>query len=193
MRCHAASHAWTTRVEALQFRELEIQKSLVELDQRAESPAATDGDRIDRRTAYAALHLTRGQLASLRGEYWVSVLEEFGLFPNYTLLDDSVSLEVAVSWMDPDTQTYQYEPLVLERGSAQALRDFAPGDVLCERLRDRDRRDRARPGQRGRADLGMLSRVRVRPGRGETGTTASVPPARGATTRRSRTSTNASR
>ncbi|MFJ4108639.1 DEAD/DEAH box helicase [Oerskovia enterophila] len=127
VRCHAASHAWTTRVEALQFREQEIQKSLVELDQRAESPAATDSDKVDRRTAHAALRLTRDQFASLRSEYWVSVLEEFGLFPNYTLLDDSVSLEVAVSWMDPDTQTYQYEPLVLERGSAQALKDFAPG------------------------------------------------------------------
>ena len=35
-----------------------------------------------------------GAAEHLRGEYWIGVLEEYGLLPNYTLLDDSVTLDV---------------------------------------------------------------------------------------------------
>ena len=38
------------------------------------------------------------------------MLEEFGILPNYTLLDDMVTLDVSVTWIDPETQEYKYEP-----------------------------------------------------------------------------------
>ena len=37
--------------------------------------------------------------------YWIGALERFGLLPNYTLLDDSVRLDVAARWIDPDTSS----------------------------------------------------------------------------------------
>lgn len=61
------------------------------LRQLAESPAAVDDDQRALRTAESALKLVDAQTARLRGEYWISVLEEFGLLPNYTLIDDSVT------------------------------------------------------------------------------------------------------
>ncbi|UFU01872.1 DEAD/DEAH box helicase [Ruania suaedae] len=132
-RCHAAAREWQHRLETLQFRRQEIERSLPELRQKADLPAATETDQRELRTAEAALRLTNHQLADLRGEYWISALEEAGLFPNYTLLDDSVKLDVAISWIDPDTQQHQRDAVSIERASAQALRDFAPGSTFYAR------------------------------------------------------------
>src|SRR5690606_13470544 len=90
-------------------------------------------DKDNYRTAKAAHGLAGKQLGELRGEYWVSTLESFGLLPNYTLLDDSVTLEVSLSWIDPETQEYRDEPFTVARGSAHALRDFAPGATFYTR------------------------------------------------------------
>ncbi len=135
-RSHEASIAWRTRMEGLAHRELEIQAALSAPDGlrvRADSPAATEADERARRTAEAAVKLTQYQRAEASSEHWVGVLEEYGLLPNYTLVDDSVSLEVSLSWMDPDTQEYRTEHMELSRGSAQALRDFAPGATFYAR------------------------------------------------------------
>ncbi|MFI8523096.1 DEAD/DEAH box helicase [Promicromonospora sukumoe] len=132
-RLHEASLAWQDRLETLNHREKEIQRAVPELQLRAESPAHTKDDEQSLRTAQAALRLVQRQRADLTGEHWVAALEEFGLLPNYTLLDDSVTLEVSLSWIDPDSQEYQNERMELTRGSAQALRDFAPGAVFYAR------------------------------------------------------------
>ncbi len=81
----------------------------------------------EERTATSALRLVNREIAETGTEYWISALERVGLFPNYTLLDDSVTLDVAMSWFNPDTQQYEHEPVSYQRGSAIALRDFAPG------------------------------------------------------------------
>ena len=57
------------------------------------------------------------------------MLEQFGILPNYTLLDDGVVLGVALTWIDPETQEYRSEP-TSTRSSANALREFAPGSNL---------------------------------------------------------------
>ncbi|AEG43909.1 DEAD/DEAH box helicase [Isoptericola variabilis] len=133
-RCHDASQRWQQRLETLNHRVTEIETAINgELRAKAESPAATDDDKRALRTAVAALGLTKAQRGELQGEHWVATLEEFGLLPNYTLLDDSVTLEVALSWVDPDTQDFRSEQLELNRGSAQALRDFAPGATFYAR------------------------------------------------------------
>ena len=135
-RTHAASQAWSARLETLAHREKEIQTAINAADGlriKAESPAATSDDERALRTAQAALKLTQYQKAQASTEHWVGGLEEHGLLPNYTLLDDSVSLEVALSWVDPDSQEYRTEHMELNRGSAQALRDFAPGSTFYAR------------------------------------------------------------
>ncbi|GAA4682409.1 DEAD/DEAH box helicase [Pseudonocardia yuanmonensis] len=124
---HEASGRWQATVEELQHRRKTIDDALPALAAQANSPAATDDDQRALRSAETARKLTVGQLAHLQGEYWIGVLEEYGLLPNYTLLDDNVTLDVGLSWMNPDTKTFQTDHARLQRGSAQAIREFAPG------------------------------------------------------------------
>ena len=130
---HTASLRWQQTVETLKRRETEIAKVLPEMEAKVESPAATDDDRRALRSAKAARSLTRGQLAHLRGEYWIGVLEEYGLLPNYTLLDDTVTLDVGISWIDPDSNDFRSDHAQFQRGSAQAIREFAPGATFYAR------------------------------------------------------------
>ncbi|PXY20009.1 DEAD/DEAH box helicase [Prauserella flavalba] len=130
---HAASARWQSTVETLRQRQEKIAELLPDLEARVTSPAATDDDEQALRSARATAKLTAGQLAHLRSTYWISVLEEYGLLPNYTLLDDSVTLDVGLSWTDPDTGAHEYGSAQFNRGSALALRDFAPGATFYAR------------------------------------------------------------
>ena len=132
-RIYTEAHRWSHEIEMLGHRAKDIEDALPELQERHDSPAATDDDKSALRTARAALKLTRRELADLRGDYWIRVLEEHGILPNYTLLDDSVSLEVAFSWIDPDTGEYENDPQTFKRGASMALRDFAPGATFYAR------------------------------------------------------------
>jgi ATP-dependent helicase YprA (DUF1998 family) len=126
-RLHDEAHRWAHAVETLGFRRTAIAAALPELQKVADGPAATDDDKRAVRSARASLRLTIQQLADLKGEYWIGVLEEYGILPNYTLLDDTVTLDVTLSWVDPDSGEYMTEPYSYHRGGSQALREFAPG------------------------------------------------------------------
>ncbi|MBT8225806.1 MAG: DEAD/DEAH box helicase [Dactylosporangium sp.] len=130
---HAASHRWQQTVATLKQRQTTLVALIPELTARVTSPAVTDDDRQALRSAEATRKLTAGQLAHLRSTYWISVLEEYGLLPNYTLLDDTVTLDVGLSWTDPDTGAYEYGSAQFQRGSGQALREFAPGATFYAR------------------------------------------------------------
>ena len=122
-----ASQRWVAAVEGLARRRAAIELVLPELEKIAASPAASDDDRRALRSARAAVMMTRKESQRLTGEYWIGVLEEFGILPNYTLLDDMVALDVSVNWIDPETQAFQSEESSIARSSANALREFAPG------------------------------------------------------------------
>lgn len=124
---YEASRSWREGQETLRHRRSEIEAVIDDLHRHAESPTATVDDKEAERTARSALALVRRQIAEAGSEYWISALEEYGLFPNYTLLDDSVTLDVAMSWYNPDSGSYEHEPDSFQRGSAAALREFAPG------------------------------------------------------------------
>ena len=126
-RIFTEAKRWAHTVQTLDFRRQAIQAAIPALQQVAEGPAATDDDKRALRSAKASLKLAHKQLSDLRGDYWIGVLEEHGILPNYTLLDDSVTLDVTLSWVDPDTGEYETEPFSYHRGGTQALRDFAPG------------------------------------------------------------------
>lgn len=129
----AASRRWQQTVATLRQRHAKIVELLPELEARVQSPAATEDDKQALRSARATGKLVTGQLAHLRSTYWISVLEEYGLLPNYTLLDDTVTLDVGLSWVDPDTGENEYGSARFERGSAQALHEFAPGATFYAR------------------------------------------------------------
>jgi hypothetical protein len=128
-----ASDTWRATVAELQRRLERIDALQPELEVRAGSPAATDEDRRALRSVISARILTNAQLATLRGEYWIGVLEQYGVLPNYTLLGDAVVLDVGISWTNPDTDDYEYEPAQIARSSATAIREFAPGSTFYAR------------------------------------------------------------
>jgi ATP-dependent helicase YprA (DUF1998 family) len=128
-----ASQRWVSAVEGLAHRRAAIEQALPDLIRIEASPAASDDDRRALRSARAALAMTRKESQRLTGEYWIAVLEEFGVLPNYTLLDDMVTLDVSVTWIDPETQEYHSEPESFLRSSANALREFAPGATFYAR------------------------------------------------------------
>lgn len=130
---HRASQDWNQVIETLQRRQREVEEVLPGLRAAAESPAATEDDRRDFRTAEATLKLTRGELSTLRTQHWVASLEERGILPNYTLLDDIVTLEARVTWVDPDSGRFESDSRTVRRDSAQALRELAPGATFYTR------------------------------------------------------------
>lgn len=124
---HLASASWRTTVEALERRRKQIEESLPDLELRAKLEQAEDEDKRAHRTALGALKLTQRQLKDLRGEHWISVLESYAILPNYTLLDDTVTLDVTLNWIDPDTDEYHSDGVTYSRGASVALRELAPG------------------------------------------------------------------
>lgn len=122
-----AARLWSQDVEELNARRQEIVEKLPELEAKAESSAATADDVQAPKTAVATRKMLSGELRRLTGKYWISVLEEYGVLPNYTLLDDSVSLDVGVSWRDIDTNAFITESVGYQRGASIALTELAPG------------------------------------------------------------------
>ena len=126
-RLLAESQRWRHRVETLGHRIVAIEASIPELERLAALPVASDDDKDAYRSAQASLRLAKRQRAELQTGHWVSVLEEAGILPNYTLLDDSVTLDVGLSWLDPDSGEYETENWSYHRNAALALRELAPG------------------------------------------------------------------
>lgn len=126
-RLLAESQRWRQRVETLGHRITAITGAIPELQKLAEVPLALEDDKDAYRGAQASLKLAKRQRFELQSGFWVSVLEEAGILPNYTLLDDSVTLDVGLSWVDPDSGEYATENWSYQRNAALALREFAPG------------------------------------------------------------------
>lgn len=128
-----AARLWADDCDELKARIDDIEKAMPELKAMAESNAATDEDKRAPKSAEATQRMLRGQLFALRDEYWISVLEKYGLLPNYTLLDDSVNLDVGVTWQEVETQDYVTETISLQRGAAVAINELAPGATFYSR------------------------------------------------------------
>ncbi|MDN5914713.1 MAG: DEAD/DEAH box helicase [Pseudonocardia sp.] len=86
------------------------------------------------------LRRLKGELAAAfrsRGKrnrtYWISALEARGLLPNYSLLDDSTTLDVGLWWFDEETGAADAEEDSYVRGSRTALRELAPGATFYVR------------------------------------------------------------
>lgn len=124
---NAAAHQWRIDLDELTKRLKSVEDELPEFERRATAPTATDDDRRALRTAKGSRKLLARQISSITDDYWIAVLERYGVLPNYTLLDDSVTLDVGVTWMDPDSGAYQGDSLSYQRGSRVALTELAPG------------------------------------------------------------------
>ena len=126
-RLMSAAYQWQLDLDELTSRLQTVEADLPEFERRASSPAATDDDRRAYKIAKGSRKLLGAQINSLTRDYWISVLERYGVLPNYTLLDDAVTLDVGVTWIDPDSNEYMGEELSYQRGSRVALTELAPG------------------------------------------------------------------
>lgn len=121
-----AVQRWNRQVDVISFRRKEIADAIPDLEAAVAlglDPNAED----DLRTAQITHRMLGRQLQELHTDHWVAALERFGLLPNYTLLDDSVTLDAAISWVDPETNQWQEDPVSYERGAAVAIQELAPG------------------------------------------------------------------
>ncbi len=99
-------------------------------------------DAIDRLDGETALdHDQEMDLASLRGqrsavvkllhqlrrEYSLSALERLGLLPNYSLIDDAVTL-TATTWSKAGDGGYETDIVEYKRAGRLAIKEFAPGN-----------------------------------------------------------------
>nr|WP_245597113.1 Zn-binding domain-containing protein [Jiangella gansuensis] len=123
----SAIRSYQHELDDLGRRSGALADSLPELIQAAERATATDEDQRNRRAAEAEQRALDMRRAALRGQYWINALEERGVLPNYTLLDDTVQLDVSLRWYDHDTGDFHHEPQTYQRGASVALTDFAPG------------------------------------------------------------------
>lgn len=102
--------------------------------ERFRSFDADNAERVDAETALrkaqANHRFFKRQLETITGEYWISNLEKYGVLPNYTLLDDSVELNVDVTTWDPDSRERNTDVESYVRGASTALSEFAPGNTF---------------------------------------------------------------
>lgn len=123
----SASQRWTQEREVLGLRRKAILATIPDLETAAAHPAATDDDVTDLRAGKASLAMVLRQIADINNEYWVAALERYGVLPNYSLLDDSVTLDVAVSWIDPETGDFNHDSASYSRHASIAISELAPG------------------------------------------------------------------
>ncbi len=119
----AAQH-WHATQQDLKDRLTQLVAELPDLEAREQD---SDDDARALKEARAEQRMLEAQIGQAHGDFWISALERIGLLPNYSLVDDSVQLDVTMSWIDPDTGEYHSENADYSRASANALRDFAPG------------------------------------------------------------------
>lgn len=134
-----ASAKYTRQIEDLRHRLHEVREALPELEQLAnnEATASEDDKRAHQAAVSAKSALDRALIEATTGDrkggYWISMLESAKLLPNYTLLDESVALDIALRWREEDSGDYKNERIEIERGAKNALRDFAPGSTFYGR------------------------------------------------------------
>ena len=136
----AAREQWDAEVQQLKQREHDLNGIDAELKKRDAGAANLDAEFIDedlereKRSVKAALKRTKRDLHELAlRERWISALERYGLLPNFTLIDDSVELAVAISYLNPTTMEFMPESFEVERGVSSALQELAPGATFYAR------------------------------------------------------------
>lgn len=125
-RLTSAQADWKEERHSLTARRVKLSAVLDELDARDDEH---DEDlKEEKRKASASLRAIRRQLReAINDQDWINSMERFGLLPNFTLLDDTVELNVAVTTFNPLELRFDTTPFTYSRGLSQALHELAPG------------------------------------------------------------------
>ena len=128
-----ARKAWNDENQQYLERRAILEKLILRLQKDVDSGLSDDEVTADLRSAQASsIHLRR-QLSNHQNEHWVSALERQGILPNFTLLDDTVELSLAISSSkliaDEGRPTLSFDTSRREytRGVSVALHELAPG------------------------------------------------------------------
>ncbi len=120
----SAVDRWTADIRELELRRDRINRAIRRLE-NDESPTPTTDERLaDLKGQRAAIVRL---LRDARDDYVFSGLERLGVLPNYTLLDDTVTLEVTLWSRTPDGE-HEVDRYTYDRPAALAVREFAPGN-----------------------------------------------------------------
>lgn len=139
-------HTWNQDRAQLRFKLAAMQKGIKQLEAERDKIRSVHGFKptdaleklsdlpADLREAERELRSAVAQTARMRAKlgedwssHWISMLESAGLFPNYTLLDDTVTLNVEVTRRNPETTEFEADTKPFTRGASSALMELAPG------------------------------------------------------------------
>ncbi|MCL8494290.1 DEAD/DEAH box helicase [Corynebacterium sp. B5-R-101] len=127
----SARERWGATQKLLLSRLEVLSKRVTELKARVEASAVEDDELKNQFDAtVASQRFVRKQLEDHADEYWISALERFGLLPNFTLLDDAVEFNLAVSSFNEEVQKFETETYSYSRGVSSALTELAPGNTF---------------------------------------------------------------
>ncbi|MCP3935641.1 MAG: helicase, partial [Actinomycetia bacterium] len=92
-----------------------------------EQPALSPAEEDELRSLHGQRQLIIQKMRNMRSEYVLNALQRYGLTPNYTLVDDSATLEANL-WSRDENGEYQAEIVEYTRSASLGLREFAPGN-----------------------------------------------------------------
>ncbi|MGG5753654.1 DEAD/DEAH box helicase [Zafaria sp. Z1313] len=107
----------------------EHQRRLHEYAHDSEHPKVQEAAR-DLRSGESQLKRLYREAQEERSEYWISKIEMYGLFPNYTLIGDPVTLDVGISWRNEETQGFEARTETFARSAGIAIHELAPGSTF---------------------------------------------------------------
>lgn len=116
--------AWEAMQRDLRNRRERLTRAIDALEQKANLSDDEERDLSSLRGQRAAVIRLRNER---RNQYSLSALEELGLLPNYTLVDDAVTL-AATMWTKADNGDYLTETVEYKRSGRLAIRELAPGN-----------------------------------------------------------------
>jgi len=125
-----ACSTWRAETAEMDQRRVALRAEL----QRIEAmPSLDDAQKRDRNRVRGELGAVRAALTEQREGYWVSALEDLGLLPTYSLVDDRTQLDVGLWWTDDETGATERSDDRYQRGSRTALSELAPGATFYVR------------------------------------------------------------
>ena len=119
-----AVESWKADYRDLANRRDRLNSAIDKLEEQDDSHPDKEGQLEDLRGQRASVGRL---LRDMRDEYALKGLERLGVLPNYTLLDDTATLDVTM-WSKDDAGEYDVEHSQYSRPGALAIREFAPGN-----------------------------------------------------------------
>jgi hypothetical protein len=115
---------WQNELHELELRRDRLKSAIDKLDML---PTRTEDEERDLRGLRGERQAIIQRMREQRERYTLSALEAMGLLPNYTLLDDGVTL-VASMWAQNDDGEFETTEATYTRGARLALTELAPGN-----------------------------------------------------------------